>query len=606
MPTVYIDGKQHRLSPAAAIGKGGEADVFKLDDQRALKLFKAPDHPDLKGLPAEQRGAKERLKLHQSKLPAFPAGLPSKVITPLQLAHDKQGSVVGYTMALLDSTVALKRYGERAFREGNIDTAHILELFENLHETVSGLHAKQVIIGDFNDLNVLVKDREGYFIDADSMQFGPYMCAMYTMRFVDPTLCDPTATVVELNHPYNELSDWYAYGVLLMQSLLYVDPYGGIYRPKDRSKAIPHPQRPLRRITVFHPDVQYPRPAVPYEQLPLPLLDYFKAMFEQDQREVFPVDLLDYRLWTVPPSQAVWPLPSLMTVSDKVTARIVFETSGFILDVARFGNRLIWLYHQDDQLRRENDYALVKGKHDPNLRAKLHGHMTVLARDNQLLVLDQDKVVDRQSVAKFGPLPLVATNNQHRYWIDQGKLWRDDHFGPKVIGQVLDAQTMFWVGEHFGLGLTRAGQLQYVFVFDAEHTGINDTLDFVPVNGHLFDVACCFSTELVWLLMAVDQGGQEYRRAVVYDRSGKLLADETFPATEDHWLYELRGNAAAGQFLLASTDDGVVRIEINRGKLALTRQFTETAPYVDRTTRLVVANDGLYAVNRQQIVHLQL
>ncbi len=603
MPTVYLGGTQRKISPATAIGKGGEADVFRFDNQTALKLFKPPSHPDYAGQPTAQQGALERLNVHQTKLPAFPGGLPARVIAPQQLVTDKSGGIIGYTMPLLSGTEPLKRYGERSFRDGNISEAEVLELFQDLYATVEGLHAKQVVIGDFNDLNVLVHGKEGYFIDADSMQFGPYLCKMFSVRFADPLLCGDNGQGMEMLQPHNSLSDWYAFAVLLMQSLLYVDPYGGVYRPADPSRRMPHPQRPLHRITVFHPEVQYPKPAIPYQQLPVVLQDYFRAVFEQDLREAFPQNLLDYAVWST--SYAA-PPPAPLAISNAVTATLVFETSGRLLDVAFYGSRLRWLYHENGAIKRESGLTIGKIPYDRLLRCRLQGNQTVLAKGNQLIILGNGTTVDKQTVSQVGPLPLVAANQRHYYWMAGGQLLRDDRFGPKAIGQVLDTQTLFWVGEQFGLGLTRAGKLQYTFLFDAEYSGINDSLVFRPVNGHLIDATCCFSTELVWLLLAYQESGQEYRRVIVYNRRGELLADETYPADEAHWSFGLRGNAAAHAFLLASTDDGIVRIELQNGKLVLTRQFTETAPLTSRDTRLLVGTDGLYAIDTRRIIHLSI
>ena len=144
----------------------------------------------------------------------------------------------------------------------------VLQIFKDLHGTVMGIHGKQVVIGDFNDLNVLVKGTEAYMVDADSFQFGRFPCRVFTARFVDPLLCDPKSHSPMLVKPHNSESDWYAYAVMLMQCLLYVDPYGGVYIPKDRAKKIPHPQRPLKRVTIFNPEVRYPKPAVHYNVLP--------------------------------------------------------------------------------------------------------------------------------------------------------------------------------------------------------------------------------------------------------------------------------------------------------------------------------------------------
>ncbi len=61
---------------------------------------------------------------------------------------------------------------------------------------------------------------------------------------------------------------------MLMQSLLFVGPYGGVYRPTDKKKTVLHDARPLKRITVFDPEVRYPKPARPYNMLPDDLLGY--------------------------------------------------------------------------------------------------------------------------------------------------------------------------------------------------------------------------------------------------------------------------------------------------------------------------------------------
>src|SRR5204862_3787387 len=101
-----------------------------------------------------------------------------------------------------------------------------------------------------------------------------------------------------LSRPYNQESDWYAYSVMLMKCLLFCDPYGGVYKPKILPQGIPHAARPLKRITVFHKDVRYPKPAIPIETLPDELLHYFHEVFEKDRRGVFPTGLIRNFRWT--------------------------------------------------------------------------------------------------------------------------------------------------------------------------------------------------------------------------------------------------------------------------------------------------------------------
>ena len=291
---IYLNQKRIKLNPKAAIGKGGEADIYDLKNGKVLKLFKTADHPDYQLLPQEQQSAQARIAIHQQKLPAFPTNLPVRVIKPEALATDKQGLILGYAMPFLQNTVPLLKYGDRTYRNTNgLSQQFVTALFRDLHETVLKIHEVNVTIGDFNDLNLLVYHNQVNIIDADSFQFGQFPCQVFTARFVDPILCDRKANQPILTSPHTPDSDWYAFTVMLMQSLLYVDPYGGVYKPKSQASQIPHSARPLQRITIFHPDVRYPKPAIPYKVLSDDLLHHFHNCFEKDWRGDFPKNLLE-------------------------------------------------------------------------------------------------------------------------------------------------------------------------------------------------------------------------------------------------------------------------------------------------------------------------
>src|SRR5687768_3972308 len=117
--------------------------------------------------------------------------LPTQVIRTDELATDGAGqTVLGYTMRLLSSAEALQRYGDRTFR-ASVSGGDVAGIFRDLDGTVAGLHRAGVVIGDFNDQNVLVTGGRAWLIDADSLQFGPFFCTVYTERFLDPLLCDP-------------------------------------------------------------------------------------------------------------------------------------------------------------------------------------------------------------------------------------------------------------------------------------------------------------------------------------------------------------------------------------------------------------------------------
>ena len=398
---VYIHQRKVKLKPQDVLGKGGEAEVFRWQSDRVIKLFKPPNHPDYAGLPQAQQAATQRLATQPKKLRQFPSSLPSTVIAPQELVTDRSGQqVLGYTMPLVPDATALLHYGERRFRQG-ISPQQVVEIFRNLYDTVVQIHQQQVIIGDFNDLNVLVKDTIAYLIDADSFQFGAFPCMMFTARFVDPLLCDAQQNQPLLQQSHTATSDWYAFTVMLMQCLLFVDPYGGVYRPKDPAQQIPATARPLRRITVFHPEVRYPKPALPYDRLSDDLVDHFQAVFCQDWRGVFPRSLLDHLHWKACPTcgldharshcptceaglishlKTSVTSPTAAIVASVVTrgtviATAVFSTSGLILYAAPHtasGSKatLGWIYWQGNHFYQGDGTPLLEGTPSPHLDRK--------------------------------------------------------------------------------------------------------------------------------------------------------------------------------------------------------------------------------------------
>lgn len=623
---VYINGKKIRADPRNAIGKGGEADVFQLDGTTALKLFKPPTHPDYQNSPQEQQAARDRLQLHQQKLPQFPAQLPSRVIAPQHLATDKFGkTILGYTMPLLTGADPLLRYGERSFCQSGIAPQTVVQIFQDLHDTVSKLHFQQVVIGDFNDLNVLVRGTEAYLIDADSFQFGSFPCQVFTARFVDPLLCHPNAPEPILQQVPNWDSDWYAFALILMQCLLWVGPYGGVYKPRDLKQKVVHAARPLHRITVFHPEVQYPKPAIPYKVLPDELLHHFQQVFIHDRRGEFPRNLLDNLRWTqcltcgrtharsvCPDCQQAIPaaVKSLTTVRGTVTATRLFHTEGVILQATVENGHLHWVYHDRGAFRREGGDTLLQGACNPHLRWWIQGKTTFLGYQGQVIRLDDSG--QRIATDSRGAAVLFAANETAQYWVHQGQLQRSQNsaIGPLYLGDVLASQTYFWVGPQFGFGFYQASNLKVAFVFDANKPGLNDRVPLPPWPGQLIQATCTFSQEYAWLFLTTQHQGQIHHTCVVIRTDGTIAATAEAAAGTDHWLATLgqkqNPGCAIAHFLLAATDDGIIRIELHQNQLVHTKTFPDTEPFVDSHCQLLPAPKGLYVIQSQAIYQLAI
>jgi hypothetical protein len=616
---VYVGGHRLALDPARSIGKGGEADVFEVGG-RALKLFKPPEHPDLAGDPDGQQAAQARLDEQQRKLRAFPAGLPDRVVAPLDLVTDRSGRrVLGYAMRLVSGATALLRYGERSFRQGTITADAVVAIFRDLHATLTGAHNAGVVIGDFNDLNVLVSGLEAHVVDADSFQFGPFPCRVFTERFVDPLLCDPDAPRPVLVRPHGTASDWYAYAVMLMRSLLFVDPYGGVYKPRDAGAKLAPGARPLRRVTVFHPDVRYPRPALRPDVLPDDLLQHFHCVFERDLRVPFPERLLDAMAWrhcescgleharascpacTVAPTPAV---REVVRVRGTVTSTRVFHTRGEIVASALEGSRLRVLVHEAGAFRREDGTVVLEGDRLPGMRFRLSGARTLVGHGRKLAILAPGEAPRRMAVDAWAGTPAFDANERHAYWIEAGRLVREGPIAPERIGDVLAGQTRFWAGPEMGFGFYRAGELHVAFVFDASGRGLNDGVALAAPRGQLVDAGCVFGAGGCWFWTTTRDAGRTIHRCSVVSARGAVLASVEGP--EGSWLADLRGACAAGGFLLVPTDEGLVRVEVEGATLRQTRLFPDTEPFVDAGCRLWAGSDGLYVVDRHEVRRLSM
>jgi len=615
---VYLKGKAIRLDPRKSIGKGGEADVFNIGNGLALKAYKLPSHPDLSGNPEGQKAAKERIEEHQRKLKSFPGGLPGRVIVPQDLVTDKNGRIVGYVMKLLSDAEALLKYGDKVFRQAGVSNDLVVKILLDIHETLEAVHKKNVVIGDSNDLNILVKNDEAHFIDADSFQFGSFMCRVFTERFVDPLLCKLNEQRPILVKPHNIESDWFAYAIMLMQSLLYVGPYGGIYRPKDKSKKIVQPARSLHRITVFHPDVKYPKPATHFDVLPDDLLEQLRLIFEKDERGIFPKNLIENIRWTkcvvcgaeharnICPECSHAVVKETVRIRGKATSRESFRTSGIILEAATWRGNLYWIYYEDGALKREGGKTIAHQELSPKMRFRVLKNSSLIAREHQLIDIGVDRTPTKLAIDTYRNIPVFGVNSENHYWLTGGQLIRNGAYANEVIGQVLENQTLFWVGETFGFGFYRAGQIQTAFVFGAKSKTINDNVKIPHITSQLINAHCYFATDRCWLFLITQSEGKIYNECMVINSKGSLLAHMKEENGENLWLENVRGKAASGDFLLAATDEGIVRIEVANGQLFIASEFPDTEPFVSQDCWLFPAKNGLHVVDRKSVKLLQI
>lgn len=556
--TVWIDGARVALAPHALIGQGGEAEIYDLGDGRVVKWWKPADHPDFDGMPDAQAAAAQRLAERGAKLRALPGNLPSEVVAPCGFAlASRGGAAVGYLMPKIAGE-PLHSYGEpRWRREHPVDGGELVAALLALHGAIERLHAAGVVIGDCNDLNILVDGRRVHLIDVDSYQFAGYACPMFSERFVDPRLCGATLAPIR---PHDAASDWFAFAVMVFRTLFGVSPWGGVTRRCSGAA------RALQRITVYAADVTYPRAARPLAIIPDELTETFRAIFERDQRGRFPRALLEQlrlrRCAACGDEHARLRCPSCQTKA--VPAPTVVH------------GRLRWQPIAADEVL-PAAYAVTR--------------TTPVALDGGALV-------------RRTRLGLARRSRE-----DQDDLRAREAL--ERIGSVLPGVTRAWVGSRLGVGFYRAGGYAAGFVFRPDRGVLDDRVALPPLRGQLIAAHATLATahgdpadDRAWLWLTLAHAGRIATTCIVIAPDARVLAVTTLD--DAPWLAGIAGACAAGAQLFVPTDDGVARIEVVQGVVAQTRTFAETAPLIAAGDRLALHPTGLDAIRRHDAIRMLL
>ncbi|MBA2544431.1 MAG: hypothetical protein H0V17_32615 [Deltaproteobacteria bacterium] len=460
---VHVDGQKRTLVPDALIGQGGEAEVYDLGDGRVLKWWKPAEHPDFDGLPDAQAQAKRRIEDAPAKLRALPGNLPSAVVTPCGFALDAKQRVVGYLMPKVSGD-PLHSYGELKWRrEHPIAGEDLVAMLRSLHDAIAGLHRARVVVGDCNDLNVLVEGTRVHLIDVDSYQYGSYTCPMFSERFVDPRLCDSALQPIK---PHDEASDWFAFAVMAFRTLHGVGPWGGVHQPAEASKRCPNTAaaRASRRISIYSPDIVYPKAARPLSILPDELAHAFQAIFERDQRGVFPRGLL-----------------------EQLRLRACSQCG--------------------------IEHARVRC---PACQAQAHVPPAVV----------HGKLRSQQIATSDLALPYEVRRTTAVY-LDGGGLWRKGRLGPERIGNVLAQQTRAWVGNKLGIGFYRAGGFAVGFVFKPDRGLLDDRVVLPKIRGQLVAAHATVGDDRAWLWLTTSEQGRLVTTCVVIGADAKVIASST-------------------------------------------------------------------------------
>lgn len=260
-PKVII-GKGPLVTLKKYIAQGGEGSVFEHNGM-ACKIYH-----NAKSMIPEQK----ILELKDINL--------DNVLGPKEIIFDAQSKkAIGFTMPFVSNTEYLVRIFSRKFKnDNNISPEMIINLVKNMQETLKKLHEKNIIVGDYNEMNFLTDRRYQvtYNIDVDSYQTKNFPCTAIMDSVRDRTL--PFGK-------FEESSDWFSWAIVTFQLYTGIHPYKGRHPDFNASDL---DGRMTNCVSVFDSKVKMPQVCKDFSIIPKTHLEWYKRVFDKKERSMPP------------------------------------------------------------------------------------------------------------------------------------------------------------------------------------------------------------------------------------------------------------------------------------------------------------------------------
>jgi serine/threonine protein kinase len=617
---VIFQGQTIELDASKMLGGGGEANILKYG-KLAFKIYHDPT-------------AERAAKLVEFLARKF--GLPQNVMAPLDTITNTRGKVVGFAMSVAEKCKDLINVFDTGYRrQRQIDSNDVLKMFLDIRTTVQLIHDNKLVIGDFNDLNLLFGDTLNVvFIDVDSYQFDKYPCIVGTDSYIDPVLYG-----VDLSKkPYfTKETDSYSFAVMLFRALYFVHPYGGVHKKFKTLFS-----RAQNKVWAFEKDVVYPKIGLHPETVDDSLLSYFSRVFCKGERVDLPVQTLQMmqgsfvecktcgaqfsrtrskcpQCQKAPPIQAI-DLSSILVKkqigSEKCEATCLFETTGIILFAKVVDTEIVIVSFDGKQtvcstIRSDgykHEVVLWQGLSKHFSYDYFQPHCLVVADGEDLMLfrVDSDKLkpITKTSTTLFASGSAFSCSNNKLYRLTStmmmsASLLSNEQLLEQNVTAAMADQTWMDVGQNgFGLGLYRVFRDYMFFVFSSK--GKYD-VNLKQLEGQLIDLDVRVSVKTLLLLRKNLHHGRTYSHWHIISDEGEVLETKSEESISSDLLKNIHGKELVGSSIVHSTDAGVT-IE-KHGDISLK---VSTAEFVTSDSKLLMYKQGILAISGRRIMYLHL
>ncbi|MFA5986595.1 MAG: hypothetical protein WC819_04595 [Parcubacteria group bacterium] len=262
---VMLEGRgMISLQPCDHMITGGEGSIYKKNNT-VIKLYTDSDKMIRDGMDA---------KIIALKRVEHPF-----IVTPEGMVKDVMGKPIGYYMPYVTGEPITRVFTNdyRARTQFADDDAHML--VDHMRTVVQHVHSKRIVMADANEMNWLVDDLKKHAPEPRAIDVDAWAIDRWRARVIMPSIRDWHAKV------FDELSDWFAWGIVTFQVYAGIHPYKGRlsgYAQHDLAK------RMQDNASVFHSDVRLNHAVRDFGRIPSGLRQWYEEVFAKGKRVVPP------------------------------------------------------------------------------------------------------------------------------------------------------------------------------------------------------------------------------------------------------------------------------------------------------------------------------
>jgi H/ACA ribonucleoprotein complex subunit 3 len=143
-------------------------------------------------------------------------------------------------------------------------------------------------------------------------------------------------------------------------------------------------------------------------------------------------------------------------------------------------------------------------------------------------------------------------------------------------------------------------------MFDALKKGIDDTIKLPQYSGKIVDAECIFSDDYCLFSISRVESGQVINAFHLLKKDGTVIASTEALAESSRFTKNIRAKVLGGQKIITATDDGLLLVIPDNGRLVESKLFTDTEPFVNEGSEIYTNADGIYVISEKEILLLRL